>query len=73
MPKKYTVNDGHTLLMPDGSVAGAGDVVVLDADSAERHSARVTLVVKASAPAPAKSESEAETETETEPKSKGKK
>ena len=69
MPKKYTVNDGHSLLMPDGTVVQAGKVVTLDDDSAGRHSARVTLVTKSSAPTPAESEAE----TETEPKSKGKK
>ena len=47
MAKTYTVNDGHTLLMPDGKTLSAGEEVKLDDALAERHADRVTLKVKA--------------------------
>lgn len=41
--KTYTVNEGHSLLMPDGTRADQGDEIELDDESAQRHSMRVTL------------------------------
>lgn len=55
--KIYTVNQGHTLVMPGGQTLSGGEDVKLDNDLAERHADRVTLKAKPAKATPAPADS----------------